>query len=231
VHQDREPRHGDLLGRSEPVQPSTPYGLLPVQAIRWLAAKSGDERFLSGGFDSLGAVLGADPGDRIGGGKAGEDGETGQRGSCAAMTAKATDFHLFPSAGTVEKGPERGDHQGRVGGDTEVRPVEVVVGPGRPPPVVEVEPVVGLPVTRVRGDRVERHGSDPGAVGQGDRITVPVRLELAMVVTGVSALGWLSAQEPVHLVFGARHDHTGLSQSQLPNGELDAYGANPRTPA
>jgi hypothetical protein len=52
-----------------------------------------------------------------------------------------------------------------------------------------------------------------------------------MVVTGVSALGWLSAQVPVHLMFGARHDHTGFRQSQLPNGESDAYGTNPHNPA
>ena len=117
------------------------------QAIGALAAKSGDECFLSGGFDRLGAVLGADPGDRIGGGKVGEDGETGQRRTCAPMTAETTDFHLFACASAVEKGPQRGDDQGRVGGDTEVWPVEVIVGPGRPPPVVEVKPVVGLPVT------------------------------------------------------------------------------------
>jgi hypothetical protein len=147
------------------------------------------------------------------------------------MTAETTDFHLFPGAGAVEKGPQRGDDQGRVGGHTEVWPVEVIVGPGRPPPVVKVKPVVGLPVARVRVDCVERHGSDLGAVGQGDGITVPVRFELAMLVTGVSALGWLSAQVPVHLMFGARHDYTGLSQSQLPNGELDAHDTSPRNPA
>lgn len=183
-----------------------------------LAAKSGDERFLHLGFDSLGAVRGANPGDRIGGGRAGQDGETGQRRTGAPVTAEATDFHLLTSAGTVEKGPQRGDDQVLVGGDTKVRPVEVIVDPGRPPLVVEVKPVIGLPVTRVGGDRVERHGSDLGAVRQGDRIPVPVRFELAMVVTGVSALGWLSAQVPVHLVFSACHDHTGLSQSQLPKG-------------
>ena len=109
------------------------------------------------------------------------------------MTAETTDFNLFPSAGAVEKGPQRGDDQVLIGGDTEVRPVEMIVDPWRPPPVVEVKPVVGLLVTRVRGDRVERHGRHLRAVGQGDCITVPVRLELAMVVTGVSALGWLSA--------------------------------------
>jgi hypothetical protein len=129
------------------------------------------------------------------------------------MAPETTDFHLFPSASTVEKGPQRGDDQGRVGGDTEVRPVEVIVHPGRLPPVVEVKAVVGLLVTRVRGDRVERHGSDLGTVGQGDCITVPVHFELAMEVTGVSALGWLSAQVPVHLTFSACHDHAGLSQS------------------
>jgi hypothetical protein len=195
-------------------------GQLParLEAIRSLAAKSGDERFLLSGFDSLLAVPGADPGDRIGGGKAGQDGETGQRRTRAPMAAETTDFHLFPSAGTVEKALQRGDDQGRVTGNTEVRPVEVIVDPRRPPPVVEVKPVVGLPVTRVGGGRIERHRGDLGAVGQGDYIAVPVHFELAMMVTGVSALGRLSAQVPVHLMFSACHDHTGLSQSPLPNG-------------
>lgn len=183
-----------------------------------LAAKSGDERFLLSGFDSLRAVLGADPGDRTGGGKAGQDGETGQRRTRAPMAAETTDFHPFPSAGTVEKGPQSGDDQGRVVGDTEVRPVEVIVDPRRPPPVVEVKPVAGLLVTGIGVARIERHGSDLGPVGQGDCTTVPMHFELAMMVIGVSALGWLSAQVPMHFMFSACHDHTGLSQSPPPNG-------------
>ena len=63
-----------------------------MQATRALAAQFGNKRFLRGGFDSLGAVLGANPGDRIGGGRAGEDGETGQRRTRAPMTAEATDL-------------------------------------------------------------------------------------------------------------------------------------------
>lgn len=66
--------------------------------------QSGDECFLLNGFDSLRAVPGADPGDRAGGGKAGKNSETGQRRTRAPMTAETTDFHLFTSAGTVEKG-------------------------------------------------------------------------------------------------------------------------------
>lgn len=106
--------------------------------IRLLAAELGDERFLAGGFDSLRAVVGADPGDRVGGGMAGEDGEAGECCTGAPVAAQAADFHLFTGPGTVEHGPQRGEDRGRVTGDSEVRPVEMIMGPRRLPPAVEI---------------------------------------------------------------------------------------------
>ena len=170
--------------------------------VRWLAAEPGDECFLAGDFDSLRAVAGADPGDRVGGGMAGEDGETGQCCTGAPVAAETADFRLFPGPGTVDHGPQRGQDRGRVSGDAEVRPVEMVMGPWRLPPAVEIEPVAGLPVAGVGGDRIERHRGDLGAVGQADHTAVPVHFDLPVLVTGVRAPGWLSAQIPVHLPFG-----------------------------
>lgn len=184
--------------------------VLDSTSIMLLGAEPGDERFLVGGFDCLRAVVSADPGDRVGSGMPGEDGENRQRCTGAPVAADAADFHLFPGAGMVDHGAQRGEDQGRVGGDAEVWPVEVIVDPRRLPPAVEIEPVAGLPVTGVGVDRIERHGSDLGAVGQADRAAVQVHFGLPVLVIGVCALGWLSAQKPVHLLFGACHDHAGL---------------------
>src|ERR1700683_2727375 len=74
---------------------------------RRLAAEPGDERFLVGGFDRLRTVVGAEPGDRTGGGITGEDGEPGPR--CTGAP-----------------------------GGTEIRPVEMSVGPCRLPLAVEI---------------------------------------------------------------------------------------------
>ncbi len=114
----------------------------------------------------------------------GEDGENGQRCTGAPVTADAADFHLFPGAGTVDQGAQRGEDQSRVGGDAEVWPVEVVVVPRRLPAAVEVEPAAGLPVTGVGVCRIERHGSDLGAIGQADRAAVPVHFGLPVLVIG-----------------------------------------------
>jgi hypothetical protein len=67
----------------------------------------GDERFLLGGLDSLRAVRGADPGDRIGGGNADQGGETGQRRTRAPMAAKTADFHLPAPAITTNNSTYR----------------------------------------------------------------------------------------------------------------------------
>ena len=142
---------------------------------------------------------------------AGEYGETCQRCTGAAVATQTTDFHPFPGAGTVQHGPQRDQDQGRIAGNAEVRPVEVIVGPRRLPPAVELKPVVGLPVSGVGVDRIEGHGRDSGAVGQADHTAVPVHFNLPVLVIWIRAPGWLSIQIPVHLPFDARHDHPGSS--------------------
>ncbi len=68
----------------------------------------------------------------------GEDGETGQRRTGAPVAAETADFHLFPGAGTIQHGPQRGTDQGRVARDAEVRPGKVIVNPRRLPPAIEI---------------------------------------------------------------------------------------------
>ena len=113
---------------------------------------------------------------------AGHDCQAGQGGSGAPMTAKAAD--LDPSAGArpVEHRSEGDDDWRCTGGNTEIRPVEVVVGPRWLPPMVEVETVVGRTATGVGIVGIERHSHDGCAIGQDDEGTVPMSIHLLRTV-------------------------------------------------
>jgi hypothetical protein len=84
------------------------------------------------------------------------------------VTTEATDLHPLPDTSPVEHGSQSSNDLGCIIGDTEVRPVEVIVGPWRRPPVIQIEPVVRRLVTGVGVRGIERRGSDLGAVGQDD---------------------------------------------------------------
>jgi hypothetical protein len=130
------------------------------------ADKSDNERFLFGGLDSAIAVVGAHPGDRLARRMTNQDAKAGQGRSCAPVATQATDLHSLPSTSPVEDGSQGGGDVARILRDTEVWPVEVVMGPRRLPPVIEIEPVVRRLVTGVGVWGIERHSSDLGAVGQ-----------------------------------------------------------------
>jgi hypothetical protein len=130
--------------------------------------RSGNEGFLFGGLDTVVAVVGADPDDRLARAMAGQDGKTGQGHSRWPTATEAPDLRPFPAMSPVERGSRSGDDLGRIIGDTEVRPVEVIVGPRWLPPVIQVEAVVRRSVAGIGVRGVERRGGDLGAVGRGD---------------------------------------------------------------
>jgi len=84
------------------------------------------------------------------------------------VAAEATDLHSLSGPSPVEHGSQKRDNLGSIIGDTEVRPVEVIVGPWWLPPVIEIEPVVRRLVTGVGVYGIERCGDDLDAVGQDD---------------------------------------------------------------
>ncbi len=90
------------------------------------------------GLDRTFAVRGSDPAHGFVWRVAAEDGETGQGGPGAAVSAVAADLDALTSSGSLEQRFERGDDQGWVARDAVVGPVQVVVRPRRLPSLVEV---------------------------------------------------------------------------------------------
>ena len=121
------------------------------------------------------------------------------------MTPEATDLHPFPGTSPLEHGSQGSDDVGRIIGNTEVRPVEVVVGPRRSPPLVKIEPMVRRLFTDVGVGGIERYGGDLGAVGQYDNGAVSMHFKSLVRMVRIGALGRFKVQVPVHLAFGARH--------------------------
>src|SRR6187431_2297263 len=107
------------------------------------------EGFLLVGFDRTFAVCGSDPADGVVWRLAAEDGKASQRGTGATMAAVTADLDALTGPGPVKQRLERSDNRNWIAGDTEVRPVEVVVGPRRPPPLVEVQPKIGRHVAGI----------------------------------------------------------------------------------
>jgi len=98
----------------------------------------------------------------------GQDGEAGQGHAGAPMAPEATDLHAFTGTSPLEQRSQGGGDVRRIIGDTEVRPVEVGVGPRWPPPFIEVEAEVRRLFTCVGVRVVEGRGGDRGAVGHYD---------------------------------------------------------------
>jgi len=119
------------------------------------ASKSGNESLLLGGLDGIGAIVGADPGDRADRSMTGHDGEAGQCGAGASVATEAADLHPFSGASPFEHHAERGPDLGSIGGYAEIRPVEVIMAPWRLPPLIQVQPVGRRLVARIWVDRVE----------------------------------------------------------------------------
>jgi hypothetical protein len=99
---------------------------------------------------------------------AGQDGEGGQGRTGAPVAPEATDLHAFPGMSPLEQRSQGGGNVCRIIGDTEVRPVKVVVGPWWLPPLIKVEAEVRRLFTYVGVRGVERYSGDRGAVGQCD---------------------------------------------------------------
>jgi hypothetical protein len=121
------------------------------------------------------------------------------------VALEAAHVHPFPGPSPLEHGSQGSDDVGCIIGNTQVRPVEVVVSPRRPPLAINIESVVRRLFTDVGIRDIERDGGDLGAVGQYDHGAVSMHFKLLVRVVRVRALGRLMVQVPVHLAFGARH--------------------------
>src|SRR5580700_10012155 len=84
------------------------------------------------------AVTGANPTDRFAWRLAAQDGETGKRCTGTAVAAITANLDAFARPSPVKQRLKRHDNQNWIVWDPEVGPVQVLVGPWRPPPLVEI---------------------------------------------------------------------------------------------
>ena len=174
--------------------------------VKSSAGQFDDEQFLFCGFDRVGTVVGPDPAHRLAARMTGQDCKAGQGRSGAPVSSEATELHPFSSTSPLEHKSQGRDDLGRIIGDTEVRPVEVIMRPRRLPLVIKIEPVVRWVFTDVGVRGIERYGGDLGTIGQYDRRTVEVHFKSLVRVVRDTALGHFNVQVPVHLTFGTDHN-------------------------
>lgn len=182
----------------------------PQRPARGSGREVAGEGFLLVGLDRTFAVRGSDPAHGFVWRLAAEDGETGQGGPGAAVAAVAADLDAFTSPGSLEQRFEHGDDQSWVARDAEVGPVQVVVGPRRLPPLVEVQPEVRDHLAGVGLGAAEGHRRHLRAVGEHDTAAVEVRVESAVLVGRVRARSLLGSRVPERPALVAHDDDPTL---------------------
>lgn len=132
------------------------------------------------------------------------------------MTSQAADLDPLARTRPVEHRSESGEDRRRALRNPEIRPVEVVVGPWRLPPVIQIEPEVGVTVTGVGIVGVERHGRDGCAVGKDDDGTVSMQSHLLMGVRfhELKILASTTEDNAERVSYGVGED----SEARLPRG-------------
>lgn len=116
------------------------------------------------------------PSDSLGGRSAGEHSEARKCGSGAAVPAEAAELNRCIRSCPVEEVGERCSGGIDVGGQSEVRPVDVRVLPWWVPPRVEVQPKRWFVVSGVRIVGQKRDANERSAVGEGHSGAVNVAL-------------------------------------------------------
>ena len=149
------------------------------------------------------------------------------------MATEAPHLHSIMGTTAIEQRPQRNDDPGRVFGDTEVRPIEMVVRPWRLPPFVQIQPIVRRDLASVGVPGIKRHGGDLGAVGQYDDRTVLMYIKPLMFVVGISALGWFILRVPVKLAlqtcdYRARLGHFRIFAERTVVTRVSTMGRGPQ---
>lgn len=103
------------------------------------------------------------------------------------------------------------DDGGGVVGDTEVRPVEVLVGPRWLPFEIQIEAVVWSMATSARVENVVRHSGDCTAVREENSIVVQVHFKGLVCVIALETTDWLEIDHPVCLTFLAKTNRASSS--------------------
>jgi len=172
--------------------------------------QSRDKRRLRVGLDSLRAIGGAHPRHCVARRIITEYGHTRQRSSGPAVTAEAADLYSFPGPSPGQCVAKRNDERRWIGGQGEVRPIDMVMPPRGMPATVEVQPVVRWLRPTVGIGLVERSAHHFGAVGKHHRGPVPMQFMALMVVLRIDALRGARVEWPEHSTLDARNNNPNI---------------------
>jgi hypothetical protein len=128
--------------------------------------KALNERSLLSGLHGVRAVALRDPGAGIAGRKFTQDCQAGQGRSGSSVPSETAQLNSTSTASAFQQRSQGGYEGGRIIGHSEIRPVDVIVGPGRIPLRVEIETEVGSLLAGIGIPCVKRNGGDLGPIGQ-----------------------------------------------------------------
>jgi hypothetical protein len=170
-------------------------------------AESERERLLLRRLDRPRAVVGTNPSDRFRGRKADEDRQAREGRSGPSVTTDAAELDAFAGPSPLEHRDKHIPGSIWLSRDSEVGPVEMVVGPRRLPPRVQVEPVIGRFITPIRVGRVKGNRNQFSPVRQRDHRPVSVAVQFAepVLMTRFLAQREVVVPEPPKMTFGAEH--------------------------
>jgi hypothetical protein len=129
------------------------------------------------------------------------------------MASETTQLNSVSTASAFEQRSQGGHHWSRTTGHAEIGPVEVIVGPRRIPPRVEIQTEIGRLVAGIGIPGVKRNGGDLGPIGQHDDGSVQVQVKPLMIVVRDSALCWFIVHVPVDLALRTHDDGSDVSHT------------------
>jgi len=123
------------------------------------------------------------------------------------VTTDASELDAFAGPSPLEHRDKRVPGSIWLSRDAEVGPVEMVVGPRRLRPRIQVEPVIGRFITPVRVGRVKGNRNHFSPVGQRDHrpVAVAVQFPEPVLMTRFLAQREVVVPEPPQMTFGAEH--------------------------
>ena len=177
------------------------------------AGQGRDERRLLVRLHRPRAVVGTHPRHRVSRRMAAEHGQARQGSPSATVTAEATDLHPVTGTGAAQRATQDPQERSCIVGHAEVRPVHMLMRPGRLPSTVEIDPEIRRALSGVRVGLVEGHGDEFRTLGQDHDGPVTVQLMLAVTVLRVDALRDVGAHRPDDLAVDAHDDRADVGHA------------------
>jgi hypothetical protein len=129
------------------------------------------------------------------------------------VASETTQLNSVSTASAFQQRSQGGHRFSRITGHAEIGPVEVIVGPRRIPPRVEIQSEIGSRVAGIGMAGVKRNGGDLGTIWQHDDGSVQMQVKPLMIVVGDRALFRFIVHVPVDLALRTHHDGSDVSHT------------------